>query len=79
MVSRALYCNHGRKKNQHEGKDMMTEQEIRMALENAKLSKVAEAAGIHPHTLYRFMKDSSRPLHSTIVALSSYLEARRNG
>lgn len=58
---------------------MMTEEQIRAALENAKLSKVAEKAGLHPHTLYRFMKESSRPAHATVVALSSYLEGRANG
>lgn len=75
----AIYCNHRRKKNQHEVMDMMTEQEIRKELEHSKLSQVADAAGVHPHTLYRMMKENSRPMHSTITALSNYLESRRNG
>jgi hypothetical protein len=34
---------------------------------------VAENAGVHPATVYRFMQDDSKPLYETVKALSDYL------
>jgi DNA-binding phage protein len=43
---------------------------------------VAENAGVHPATVYRFMQEDSKPLYETVKALSDYLtrqEAAING
>ena len=55
------------------------------ALRDAALEKqheVAENAGVHPATVYRFMQEDSKPLYETVKALSDYLtrqEAALNG
>jgi DNA-binding phage protein len=52
---------------------MMTVEQIKKRLEDANLKRVAENAGVHPATLYRFMQEDSNPLYETVKALSDYL------
>ncbi len=40
---------------------MMTVEQIKKRLEDANLKRVAENAGVHPATVYRFMQDESKP------------------
>jgi DNA-binding phage protein len=61
---------------------MMTVEQIKKRLEDANLKRVAENAGVHPATVYRFMQEESKPLYETVKALSDYLirqEAAING
>jgi hypothetical protein len=61
---------------------MMTVEQIKKRLEDANLKRVAENAGVHPATVYRFMQEESKPLYETVKALSDYLsrqEATING
>lgn len=57
---------------------MMTVEQIRRRLADANLKRVAERAGLHPATVYRFMREDSKPLYETVKALSDYLEGRNN-
>ena len=52
---------------------MMTVEQIKKRLEDANLKRVAENAGVHPATVYRFMQEESKPLYETVKALSDYL------
>lgn len=52
---------------------MMTVEQIKQRLEDANLKRVAENAGVHPATVYRFMQEESKPLYDTVKALSDYL------
>jgi hypothetical protein len=52
---------------------MLTIEQIKKRLEDANLKRVAENAGVHPATVYRFMQDDSKPLYETVKALSDYL------
>lgn len=52
---------------------MMTIEQIKTSLEDANLKRVAENAGVHPATVYRFMQKNSSPLYETVKALSDYL------
>lgn len=56
---------------------MMTAEQIREALKDRNLYKVAIGAGISPASVYRFVKEESSPLYDTVKALSDYLEAQR--
>jgi predicted urease superfamily metal-dependent hydrolase len=61
---------------------MLTVEQIKKRLQDANLKRVAENAGIHPATVYRFMQEESKPLYETVKALSDYLsrqEATVNG
>lgn len=61
---------------------MLTIEQIKSRLADANLRRVAQNAGIHPATVYRFMNEDSRPLYETVKALSDYLtkqEAAVNG
>ena len=61
---------------------MMTVEQIRRRLADANLKRVAENAGVHPATVYRFMRKDSKPLYETVKALSDYLtrqETTHNG
>jgi DNA-binding phage protein len=51
---------------------IMTLEQLRARLADRNLRRVAEAAGVHPHTLYRFMGEGNRPLYATVLALSEY-------
>lgn len=53
---------------------MLTVEQIKKRLEHANLFKVAEAAGVHPATVYRLMREDGKPLYETVKALSDYLE-----
>jgi DNA-binding phage protein len=57
---------------------MMTPDEVRSALQDRNLQKVAEASKVSPATIYRFMQSSSRPTYETVKALSDYLESRND-
>lgn len=52
---------------------MLTLEQIKSRLADANLRRVAQNAGIHPATVYRFMNEDSRPLYETVKALSDYL------
>lgn len=58
---------------------MLTVEQIKKRLKDANLRKVAESAGVHPATLYRFMNDDSKPLYDTVKALSDYLSLDADG
>lgn len=53
---------------------MLTLEQIREALEPYNLSKVAKAADVNKHTLYRVMKEGCTPSYETVKKLSDYLE-----
>jgi DNA-binding phage protein len=55
---------------------MMTVEQIKTRLEDANLKRVAENAGVHPATVYRFMQEDSNPLYETVRALSEYLQSK---
>ena len=55
---------------------MKTVEEIRKALSDRNLRKVASEAGVSSASVYRLMKEDSRPLYETVKALSDYLEGR---
>jgi hypothetical protein len=57
---------------------MLTVEQIKKRLQDANLKRVAENAGIHPATVYRFMQEESKPLYETVKALSDYLEVQTN-
>lgn len=57
---------------------MLTVEQIKRRLADANLKRVAENAGIHPATVYRFMQDDSSPLYETVKALSDYLTRQGN-
>lgn len=56
---------------------MMTAEQIRAALADRNLYRVAKSAGVSPASVYRFMKEESSPLYETVKALSDYLEAQK--
>lgn len=53
----------------------MTIEQIRAALKDRRLNKVAEATGLHVNTI-REIRDGKAedPRHSTVKALTDYLE-----
>jgi DNA-binding phage protein len=55
---------------------MKTVEEIRSALSDRNLRKVAYDAGISSASVYRLMKEDSKPLYETVKALSDYLEGK---
>lgn len=55
---------------------MMTTEQIKKRLRDANLKRVAENAGVHPATVYRFMQEDSNPLYETVKALSDYLSLK---
>ena len=57
--------------------EMLTVEQIKKRLQDANLKRVAENAGIHPATVYRFMQEDSKPLYETVKSLSDYLEAQQ--
>ncbi len=56
---------------------MMSLEDIRKALQDRRLLKVAEATGLHYNTL-RMVRDKAdlNPTHRVMKALSDYLEAK---
>lgn len=53
---------------------MMTLDQIKETLKNYKLNRVAKAAGVDRHVLYRMMKESANPSYETVKKLSDWLE-----
>ena len=51
----------------------MSIDEIRSRLADCNLSRVAKGAGVSVHSLYRLMKPSASPRHSTVVKVGAYL------
>jgi transcriptional regulator with XRE-family HTH domain len=47
--------------------------EIRNALSDRIIAKVAKATGLNPHTIYRIKKGKANPNKSTLKLLSTYL------
>lgn len=58
---------------------MLTLDQIRAALRDRRLSKVAEATGLHYNTI-REVRDNpnANPTYKVIKVLSDYLEGRNN-
>lgn len=52
----------------------MTLQEMRAALKDRNLLKVAEATGLHPATLYRLANGKVKPHRGTLRMLADYLQ-----
>ena len=60
-----------------ENETMLTFQQIRERLQDRRLDAVAEATGLHPNSIARIRDGKNlNPKHSTVAALSAYLEAR---
>ena len=56
---------------------MLTLEEIKAKLADRRLDAVAEATGLHPNSIARIRDGKNlNPKHSTVAALSAYLEAR---
>ena len=53
---------------------MMTLEQVKEALQNYKLNRVAKAAGVDRHVLYRMMKENANPAYETVKKLSDWLE-----
>lgn len=53
---------------------MMTLDQVKEALKNYKLNRVAKAAGVDRHVLYRMMKEDAKPAYETVKKLSDWLE-----
>lgn len=54
----------------------MNIQELRNALIDRNIAKVAEFTGLSPHTIYRIQKGKTNPNKSTIKLLANYLKAQ---
>lgn len=54
---------------------MLEVEEIRSRLKNHNLSKVARAADVDKHTLYRLMNERSRPAYDTVKKLVEWMES----
>ena len=52
---------------------MLTIRQIKQRLGDSNLRKVATKSGVHPATVYRFMRDQSKPSYETVELLSNYL------
>ena len=57
---------------------MMTPEQVREALRDRNIQKVAEGSRVAAATIYRFMSGTSRPTYETVKALSDYLERRND-
>lgn len=55
---------------------MMTVEQIKTRLKDANLKRIAQGAGVHPATVYRFMQEGSKPLYETVKSLSDYLSSQ---
>lgn len=49
--------------------------QVRKALHDRIIAKVAEATGLNPHTIYRIKQGKANPNKSTLKLLSNYLKA----
>ena len=52
---------------------MLTISQIKQRLSDSNLKRVAMKSGVHSATLYRFMRDQSKPSYETVELLSNYL------
>lgn len=57
---------------------MMTPDQVRAALRDRNIQKVADGSSVAAATIYRLMNYSSRPSYETVKALSDYLESRND-
>lgn len=53
---------------------MMTLEKVKKELENYNLTRVARAAGVDRHVLYRVVKENAKPSYETVKRLSDWLE-----
>jgi|TARA_R110002020_G_scaffold29436_1_gene92781 DNA-binding phage protein len=53
---------------------MLTIKQIKQRLIDSNLKQVAMKSGVHPATVYRFMRDQGKPTYETVELLSNYLE-----
>ena len=53
---------------------MLTIKKIKQRLSDSNLKRVAIKSGVHPATVYRFMRGQSKPTYETVELLSNYLE-----
>ena len=53
---------------------MMTLEKIKQELKHYKLNRVARDAGVDKCTLYRMMREDSKPAYETVKKLSDWLE-----
>lgn len=60
--------------NKSNGNKNMTLEQVKKALQNYKLNRVAKAAGVDRHVLYRMMKEDAKPTYETVKKLSDWLE-----
>jgi len=56
---------------------MLTVHEIRETLQDRNLSTVAIKSGVSAASIYRLIKEDSKPLYETVKKLSDYLEANK--
>ena len=56
---------------------MLTILQIKQRLKDSNLRKVAIKSGVHPATVYRFMRDQGKPAYETVELLSNYLTEER--
>ena len=56
----------------------MTLDEIKNALQDRIISKVAEGTGLNPHTIYRIQKGKHKPNVGTIKLLARYLKGEQD-
>jgi hypothetical protein len=73
-----IACQHRRQFIYWSDKNMMAPDEIRAALRDRNLQKVAEGSKVSAATIYRFMNTASRPAYDTVKALSDYLEGKHD-
>ena len=53
--------------------EMLTIMQIKQRLSDSNLKRVAIKSGVHPATVYRFMRDEGKPTYETVELLSKYL------
>jgi len=59
--------------------EQKTLEQIRAALSDRNLSKVAERTGLSADTLYRIVNGEGTPTHATLVVLSIYVDGGTDG
>ena len=52
---------------------MLTPDEIRTRLSDRNIRAVAVGAGLHPNTVYAFVRGDTEPTYETVKRLSDYL------
>ena len=56
---------------------MLTISQIKQRLRDSNLKRVPIKSGVHPATVYRFMRDQGKPTYETVELLSNYLTQER--